>query len=205
LVRGKYAHFTIRDAVLKEGERLMERGACRRCHVSNRRGNRLAASLDTLKQSKTPEELSSAIRSPALGMPDFRFSDSQITALVNAVLSGQEATKVPKKELPLVLHLAGKKSREDIFTGKCGACHRVLSEYKGALGKSDSGPNLSGLLSPHYPKTYKSDQAWTVERLRQWLKNPRLTRPLGRMPPVALSEKEFGELVDILTVNSGTR
>ena len=203
LIRGKYAHYTLGNAVLKEGERLMENGACRRCHVSNRRGNRLAASLDSLKRSKTPEELAQAIRSPVLGMPEFRFSERQITALVNAILNGQGSANGPNKEMPLVIHLeSGKKSRQDIFTTKCGGCHRVLSEHKGALGKSDNGPNLSGILSPHYPKTYKTNQAWTKDRLRHWLKNPRLTRPAGRMPPVVLSEKEFAELVDILTVKS---
>lgn len=201
LIAGKFAHFTLGDALFKDGERLMERYACRRCHVSAGRGNRLATSLDTLKDTKTPEEIAAAISSPVMGMPDFRLDEKQVVALVNAVLGGAKKRGGGRLELPLVVHFeVAKSGGKDVFSSKCGPCHRMLSQGKGVLGSSDSGPNLSGLLTEYYPKTFGEGQGWSEERLRRWLGNPRMVRKWARMPPVELSAKEFRELVDMLLV-----
>lgn len=48
--------FTLGDEVLKrDGERLMEELACRRCHRSAGRGNALAANLDDTAVRKSVE------------------------------------------------------------------------------------------------------------------------------------------------------
>ncbi len=199
LIAGRYAHFTLRDKVLKDGERLMELYACRRCHVSAGRGNRLATVLDALAKTKSPEEVAVAIKSPAVGMPNFRLEEKQIVAVVNAVLNGAASGGGKQPERPLVVHFeAGKSGGNDVFTRRCGPCHRLLSESRGVLGSSDSGPNLSGLLSEYYPKTLKDGERWTAERLKRWLANPRTVRRWAVMPPVELSAIEFRELADLL-------
>jgi hypothetical protein len=70
----------------------------------------------------------------------------------------------------------------------------------GALGAGDIGPNLSGLFSQHYPKTFRNGEVWSARNLRAWLKNPREIREWARMQPVVLTEKEMKELEAIFPV-----
>jgi len=202
LIVGRFASFTLGDtATVREGNRLMGQFACRRCHVSGGRGNRLATPLDTLISARTPEEIAAALRSPGQGMPDFRLTEDQSVALVNAVLAGAKQGGKQGGERPLLLHFeAGDKKNEDIFTRKCGPCHRALTVRLGVLGRGAIGPNLSGLLSAWYPHTFGEGRPWSAERLRHWLKNPRTSRRWARMQPVELTTAEFRELVTILEV-----
>jgi len=88
---GKYALFTLGDgAQIKDGQRLVDQLACRRCHVSSGRGNRLAVSLDGSVVRKTAGELAFSIRRPVANMPDFALGEEQITVLVNAVSAGAQ-------------------------------------------------------------------------------------------------------------------
>ncbi len=196
---GKYARFTLGDPLqIKAGERLMTQFACRRCHVSGGRGNRLAVSLDDAAVRKTAGELALSIRRPVANMPTFALDEETVTALVNAVLvqaQGHEAATAA----PVRVHFStsGKKS-SDIFSTKCGSCHRILSQRLGAAGTGDVGPNLSGLLSEWYPATYKNSEAWSPRNLRSWLKNPRESRPLAKMLPVQLTGEELKELESII-------
>jgi hypothetical protein len=201
LIAGRFAGFTLGETVMvQEGKRLMGQLACRRCHISGGLGNRLATSLDTLMDAKSPEEIAAAISSPALGMPDFRLQEKQVVALVNAVFFGAKAAG-KHMERPLMVHFeAGRKGNEDVLSRKCGQCHRALSSGRGVIGSGDRGPNLSGLFTEYYPKTFGKGQGWSEERLRRWLVNPRMVRKWARMPPVKLSAKELRELVDLLMV-----
>jgi mono/diheme cytochrome c family protein len=184
----------------------MEQFACRRCHVTGGTGNRLATSLDTLTGGRTPEEIMSAVRSPAKGMPDFRLTEAQAVALVNAVLYGAGQTGNKGGARPLVLHFeAGPQREKDIFTRQCGSCHRALTERHGLVGTGAIGPNLSGLLSAWYPRTFGKGEAWSPGRLQRWLKNPRSVRPWAGMPPVALSSAEFLQLTALLEVSAPAR
>jgi mono/diheme cytochrome c family protein len=197
---GKYARFTLGDGVyIKEGERLMEQLACRRCHVSGGRGNRLAVSLDGAAVRKTAGELALSIRRPVANMPNFALTEDQITTLVNAVFAGSQGHDTAESA-PVRVHFnASGKKRADIFSAKCGSCHRILSERLGAVGTGEVGPNLSGLFSEYYPKTFKNGDAWTIQNLSAWLKNPRETRAWAKMLPVTLTEAEIKELTQILS------
>jgi len=178
----------------------MEELACRRCHISAGRGNGLAANLDDAAVRKSVGELVLAIRQPVATMPKFGLDDERIAMLVNIILAGSQGHEMGKAA-PAKVHFnnSGNKS-EDVFSKKCGSCHRILSERLGALGTGDSGPNLSGLFSPFYPKTYKNGEVWTVRNLDLWLKNPREIRVWARMQPVVLTEKEMKELETTLLV-----
>jgi cytochrome c2 len=186
------------EAYLKEGERLMEQLACRRCHVSGGRGNRLAASLDGAAARKTAGELALSIRQPVANMPNFSLPENRITMLVNAILAGSQGHETAETA-PVQVHFntSGKK-RADIFSVKCGGCHRMLTERLGALGTGDSGPNLSGLFSPFYPKSFRNGEMWNARNLGVWLKNPRESRPWARMMPVILTGPETKELVQLM-------
>lgn len=207
LIAGRFARFTLGEsAELTEGKRLMQQYGCRRCHISAGKGNRLATPLDTLAEARTPEEVMAAIKSPAQGMPDFRIADRQAVLLVNAILDGARHVQIQDREQPLRVHFEPVQgAKENIFSRKCGACHRVLTERQGAIGTGDIGPNLSGLFSGFYPVNFGEEQVWTGERLRRWLLNPRTVRGWARMPPIELSAAELRELVEILTVVPGEK
>lgn len=196
---GKYSRFTLGDrAQAREGGRLMDRLACRRCHVSGGRGNRLASSLDAAAARKTGGELALSIRRPVANMPDFRLNKEQITTLVNALLSGSQGRR-SDESAPVRVHFNPPgKNRPDIFSTKCGSCHRMLSQRLGAVGPGEVGPDLSGLLTEYYPQTFRNDEAWTPPNLNLWLKNPRGARPWARMLPVTLTEAEAKELVTLI-------
>lgn len=205
LIAGRFARFTLGEtSALNEGKRLLEQYACRRCHVSAGKGNRLATPLDTLADTKKTEEVAAAIKAPAQGMPDFRVTERQAVLLVNAILANARHVLSQHQAQPLRVHFDPAQSgKENIFSRKCGACHRALTENQGLLGRGDIGPNLTGLLSGYYPKTFGEGRVWAGERLKRWLENPRAVRPGARMPPVELSPAEFSELVETLQVGQG--
>lgn len=180
----------------------MEQFSCRRCHVSAGKGNHLAANLDSLRNQRSPEEIAASIERPALGMPDFSVTGQQSAMLVNAILAGADSVRYSKKDRPSVVHFEGPDGMDrHVFSKKCASCHRLLSERYGAMGKGDIGPNLSGLLTRWYPKTFKNGEGWDEKRLRDWLRNPRKVRHSAKMQPVILSEDEFKQLVEALMIN----
>ncbi len=183
---------------MKEGQRVIDLLACRRCHSSAGRGNSLTTNLDGAALRKTPKELVQSIRNPATNMPDFALTEEQMTVLINAIYSGSLARK-PDQIAPVKVHFnsAGRKD-PDIFSTKCGSCHRIISARLGAVGTGDIGPNLSGLFSGFYPKTFRNDEVWTTKNLDTWLKNPRVIRPWARMQPVLLNEIETREIESVI-------
>lgn len=199
---GKYARFTLGNAVEdKEGEQLLEQLACRRCHVSRGRGNRLAVSLDAAAARRTADELARSIRHSVANMPYFALREEQITTLVNAVLAGSKRQPENDETPPEKVHFTTSGTKNvDVFSKKCGSCHRLLSQRLAALGTGGIGPNLSGLLSPYYPETFRNGEAWNSKKLALWLKNPRAIRLEARMQAVMLTGAELKELETLLTV-----
>jgi len=200
IIAGRYAGFTLGEtAEVRAGMRLIEQYACRRCHVVAGRGNRLAASLDLAAARKAPPELAKSIQQPVEGMPDFRLNEQGQTAIINALQSAALLHKPGNTMQPQTVHFSTSTgSGRDLFSRKCGQCHRILSLRYGALGRGDIGPNLSGLLSPFYPQSFRTAERWSEARLADWLKNPRKTRPWALMQPVDLSRAELAELVSIM-------
>lgn len=200
LIAGRYASFTLGETdQVRAGMRLIELYACRRCHVVANRGNRLAASLDLAPSRKAPPELVKSIMQPVAGMPDFRLDERQQTAIINA-LQWAVVIQKPKNTIqPQIVHFSTSAAPDrDLFSRKCGPCHRILSLRHGVLGQGDIGPNLSGLLSPLYPQGSCSKNRWTEARLASWLKNPRRKSPWAMMQPVELTKDELAELVSIM-------
>jgi mono/diheme cytochrome c family protein len=200
LISGRFARFTLGDVPeVREGKRLMEQLACRRCHVSAGQGNRLATDLDVAAGRKTPQELVAAIRTPAQAMPDFRLPEGRLINVVTTILANTRGRNTGSREQSVVVHFdTTGDANKDVFTRKCGACHQALTLRLGAVGSGKNGPNLSGLLSPFYPKTYGTDEAWSRAHLSRWLKNPRTVRPWALMQPVAVTDQEVTELEQIL-------
>jgi len=200
LIRGIYAGFTnSRSAQLLSGIQLAEKGACRRCHVLNGTGNRLATSLDSLLWTTQPEAIRSALVNPALYMPNFYFSEKDLDRLVTTVLAGGLKAGKALREPPLVVHFSNAETvKQNIFVKNCGSCHKLLSKRDGGLGIGIVGSNLSGLLSRFYPQTFEGNKPWDEERLKRWLKNPRAVRKNALMRPITLKPEEWGELLKTL-------
>lgn len=196
LIEGRFSHFTLGNVtVVKEGNRLVDQLACRRCHRIAGSGNALAASLDRLIETKMPREIVDSIMRPVQGMPDFRLNKQQTVAVINAVFSGTRLEPVKGGERPLVKHFdKNSRSDEDVFGRHCGACHRMLTARKGLIGAGDMSPNLSGLLSQYYPLTYRGKERWGFTALQQWVRNPRTVLPNSTMRPVMLDEKQWWDL-----------
>ena len=207
LIRGKFSWFALPGSEpLRRGEKLLVNFACRRCHSSAGKGNRLAINLDRLPANTSPQKIFDSIKSPALFMPDFRCDDRQVADLVNAVLAGALKAGRAGSETPQVVHFEKLQlHKENIFEKQCGPCHKVLTIARGALGKGDIGPNLSGLFTEFYPKTWKNDGRWTAENLKKWLNNPREIRVNCQMLPVLLKKDEVDQLLIILAHQNGTR
>lgn len=207
LIRAKYSWFAIEGSQpLLRGEKLLVSFACRRCHLSAGKGNRLASNLDRLPTNTPPEKIFAAIKSRALFMPDFSFDDQQITDLVNAILAGTVKAEQKGGESPQVVHFEDKmRQMDNIFEKQCGPCHKILSQAFGALGKGEVGPNLSGLFSEHYPATLKNNDRWTAAFLGKWLENPRKIRKNSQMRPIPLKKDEFERLSAIFATNPAVK
>ncbi len=203
LIAGRYAGFTNPlSSGVRSGKKLAEQSACRRCHTLAKTGNRLASNLDSLLWNSTPELIRVALAKPAIFMPDFHFSSPDLDHLITAILAGGLQADKPKQEQPQLVFFATEgKQMQNVFVKQCGGCHKLLSKRDGGLGNGISAPNLSGLLSSHYPASFESDKRWDAERLKRWLKNPRAIRPQTLMRPVMLKPDEWQELLRIITVD----
>jgi cytochrome c2 len=200
LVAGRFAHYKIEGSqVVERGKELLERSACRRCHRYDEKGNRLAGSLDVTGVTGKARDIHHAIREPALFMPNFHLNDRQIAALVNAILARAKFEKPPAGETPFVVHFQDAHNvRKNIFAEKCGQCHKILSELSGGLGSGEIGPNLSGLVSEFYPRTYRDGESWDSEKLQKWIENPRSIRTNAMMQPVRFEPGELRQLLAII-------
>ena len=135
----------------------------------------------------------------------FSLTDSAVVKR-GATLLLKEGTATPPSlaETPLVIHFekAGAAS-ENIFAKRCGGCHRALTVKEGGLGEGETAPNLSGLLTPYYPRSLEKpgkEAPWSEQDLEKWLKNPRKLRPLTRMLPIVFKDGEFSQLVQTLDI-----
>ena len=197
LISGRYASFTnSRSVEMLSGLQLVEKAACRRCHVLVGTGNRLATNLDTLFWTTQPEAIRAALVNPALYMPNFYFMEQDLTRLVTTVLAGGLKAGKVLREPPLVVHFsAADAAKHNIFVKNCGACHKLLSKRDGGLGSGIVGPNLSGLLSQFYPPTFEGNKIWDEKGLKRWLENPRAIRKNATMRPIQLNPEEWSELL----------
>jgi mono/diheme cytochrome c family protein len=192
LLTGRVAEHRLVDGLaLREGRRLVDALACRRCHTIGGKGNRLATSLDAVAWSREQNGLVTSIREPVENMPVFGLDEGQAEAIVAFLLrsgtpdGAQEAYRV---------HFARRASTiPTLFEKQCGGCHRFLGSA-GPVGTGGVGPNLSGLFTEFYPPTANGNHAWTAKALADWLRNPRAFRPATTMPPVALSEDEVRQV-----------
>jgi cytochrome c2 len=180
----------------------MERFACRRCHTVGRQGNRLAANLDTARSSISVENMDKALSTPAFYMPVFGFTPDQRADIITALLATEQPAAPPRDQATIVHFADAAHTATDLFTRQCGSCHKILSPQIGGAGRSDIGPNLSGLLTPHYPRTLPGNTAWNPKNLAQWLDNPRRFRKASLMRPVRLTPPEFRQLLQVMADHS---
>ena len=192
LIAARFAHFALPDSpVVARGQKRLEQAGCRRCHVSGGRGNGLATDLDRLLPGAQPAETLASIQRPALFMPRFAFPEATAVEVVNALYASSARAPGRTGETPLVVHFDRAAPKENAFEKRCGGCHRMLTRTLGGLGVGEAGPNLSGLVSEFYPGTVTEGVRWSPANLKRWVANPRETRRLALMPPLALADAEW--------------
>ena len=172
---------------------MVDAAACRRCHTIGGQGNALATNLDRVVWEREQSGLMTSITRPVENMPAFGFDDDQAEALIASLLSS--ARPGASEETYRVQFVRDAARAPSTFDEKCGGCHRLLTSL-GPRGAGRQGPNLSGLLTPFYPKTAPGDLPWSEKTLTEWLENPRAMRPLALMPPVAVSKQEMQEILE---------
>jgi mono/diheme cytochrome c family protein len=189
LLTGRAAEYRMKVAQgPRDGERLVEMLACRRCHSIGGKGNSLAANLDAVAWKREQPQLVSSIREPVENMPRFGLDRAQAEAIVAFLL--RSGNPEPPRDTYRVHFTRGSSARPTVFERECGGCHRFLGST-GPVGGGSAGPNLSGLFTPFYPKTAPGDRAWTGKAIADWLRNPRAARPQTTMPPVALGADDL--------------
>jgi mono/diheme cytochrome c family protein len=198
LLTGRAAEHRVPDGpAVREGRRLVEDLACRRCHTVGGTGNRLATDLDQVAWSREQRQLTASILEPVENMPAFGLGREQAEAVIAYLLSrGRPAA--PRDVYRVHFERAAPVS-PSVFEEQCGGCHRFLGPA-GALGRGNAGPNLSGLFTSFYPPTAPGEHPWTEKALADWLRNPRALRPVTTMPPVALTPEDWSELAEELGV-----
>jgi len=190
---------------LREGQRLVEALACRRCHAIGGEGNRLASDLDAVVWTREQAALEASIREPVENMPRFGLDRRQAESVVAYLLhAGSRDRAQDRYRVHFAREAAaGGAAPESAFEKSCGGCHRILSS-SGPRGTGSAGPNLSGLFTAFYPRTAPDPAtakspttaaatggAWSERALGDWLRNPRAARPQTTMPPVRLTGEEL--------------
>ena len=189
LLTGRAAeHRRAEGLAVREGQRLVETLACRRCHAIGGKGNRLATSLDAVAWRREQAQLVLSIREPVENMPRFGLDEEQAEAIVAFLL--RSGSPDPPQDTYRVHFTRGASPSSTVFEKECGGCHRFLGST-GPLGTGTTGPNLSGLFTPFYPPTAPGERPWTDKALADWLRNPRASRAHSTMPPVALGEDDL--------------
>jgi mono/diheme cytochrome c family protein len=202
LLTGRAAELRLPGSLaLREGRRLVQALACRRCHTIGNEGNNLATSLDAVVWKRGQAELVSSIREPVENMPDFGLDEGQAEAVVAFLL---RSGRPDRSQDTYRVHFSRPASPgTGVFEKECGGCHRFLGPA-GPVGTGNAGPNLSGLFTPYYPPTAPGNRRWDEKALREWLRNPRASRAHTTMPPVALGEDDLRKLAAELSSPRGT-
>ncbi len=195
LIEGRYSYFLLDSYEVSRGGDIIEELRCRRCHIAGGKGNTLASSLDSTIKRLTAASIDDNITVPNDQMPQFNLLSRDSVYLVNALLS--YANKIENKSMTEVAQLSDTKGA-DLFNGKCGGCHRLLSN-KGALGLHTLAPFLSGLYSEYYPplETGGKTLKWDEKLLSDWISNPRKVKPDTIMPVIKLTDKEKSEIIEL--------
>jgi cytochrome c2 len=198
LAPGRLVRYRIPGDLSAElGTRVLETFACRRCHKIYGKGNSLASNLDNLA-GVHPSRILESILKPVVYMPDFRFDLGTASLLVNAIAKAAESNRKEKHQAPKIVRFDNvDKHFDNIFEKYCGGCHRILTKA-GAFGRGNIGPNLSGLMGEHYPKTYVEMRQWDEKRLEKWIKNPRAVKENARMQPISIENHQLNQLLFLL-------
>lgn len=192
------AHALSGDPAVEQGRSLVDRLACRRCHVVGKAGNRLATNLDRVVWQRDQSELERSIAAPVENMPRLGLEERQVEAVLAFLL---QTTDPDRAEATYRVRFVKSSTRPgSVFEERCGGCHRALTA-DGPLGRGSAGPNLSGLLSSYSPATAPGEVPWSARGVERWLDNPRAVRRLAAMRPIRLGTAERRQLESELRVS----
>ncbi|WP_283804954.1 selenite/tellurite reduction operon c-type cytochrome lipoprotein ExtS [Denitrovibrio acetiphilus] len=193
IITAKYSGLYTDENDVKTGKEIVEDSACRRCHIIGAKGENSAVSLDYRAKIHTGEYLADKLINTNEYMPDFHFSDRDVTKIIKYLLFASSGT-VQKEAEPYVAYI--KTSDDDVFGKHCGNCHKVITRQSGGKGTGEIARNLSGLFSQYFDSDVlqEGDDRWTPELLLKWVRNPRSINKTTIMPPVNLSKNEESDL-----------
>lgn len=196
LLTGRAAAVGLPEGIaLREGQRLVEDLACRRCHTIGGKGNRLATSLDSVVWRREQSELVRSILEPVESMPSFGLSAGQAEAVVAFLLASGD--REPPDDRYRVQFARSGVPGTTVFEKECGGCHRLLGP-SGPVGTGNTGPNLSGIFTAFYPRTAPGSRSWDPKAVADWIRNPRASRPATLMPPVSLPDEDVRSVLATL-------
>jgi len=170
LLTGRAAEHRLEDGLgPREGRRLVEALACRRCHTIGGKGNHLATSLDAVVWKREQAPLVTSIREPVENMPRFGLDEAEAEAIVAFLL--RSGRPDPPQDTYRVHFTRGTSTSPTVFEKECGGCHLA---YPPALLPSASWRGLMGGLDRHFGQNAELDEpqrarleGWLVERAGQ--------------------------------------
>ena len=178
--------------------KLMSDLACLSCHRINGHGGEMAPDLTWEGSSVQKEWLVQFLKNPGTlrpalirRMPRFNLTDSEITELVDYMMTVYQSPAIDRDSLPQSGYSAGQiELGKQLFYGKyaCQGCHIVdVKNDKGYIG-----PTLTQVGS-------RLTAAW----IYAWMKNPQSLRPGTVEPNHAMSDEEAGALTAFLMSQKG--
>ncbi|MBI5665369.1 MAG: c-type cytochrome [Nitrospirae bacterium] len=175
-----------------QGRDLIEKYNCLGCHKIENTGGAIGPDLTMEGKKSRPEWLFTFLKRPhkirplpmlKAGMPNFNLPDSEVTAIIEYLLSVSKETYPynfePKKEIGPEDVWNGEKLYQEIFA--CSGCHSI-DGHGGQVG-----PDHTDLAS-------RLKRDW----IRQWLQNPQAIKPDVCMPRFKFRDWEFEALTDYL-------
>lgn len=193
LITGKFADFLFNSKDISDAKRIIEDAGCRRCHLIAEKGNHLARDLYFTGKNREGEYISKMIKEPNEYMPNFNFDNATVVKIAKFIIFDGTVRRESKIS-PYPVYLDSEE--KNIFSEKCGRCHKALLKGIGPAGKGDIGPNLSGIFTDYYkPFTFEKDRKFDENLLKKWLKNPRSINKNTTMPIINLSDSELKDLI----------
>jgi cbb3-type cytochrome oxidase cytochrome c subunit len=226
-----YASATSDEKLVDQGKQLWSQARCNLCHVTNGKGGNnvkvYAPDLSKIGSKVNKEWMFKWIKNPnayfpGTKMPRFRFTDQEINALVEYIVSEYKDDDAEMKyTTPVEIKAESiRKGKDLILKYGCYGCHKLqgmeemvqvapslLSQgvtfLKGEEMKEKIGAELSSIGSKpvdmlDFGKLKKSMPNDRLSYIKQKLRDPRGYRLGLRMPDFRLTESEINGLASVL-------
>jgi mono/diheme cytochrome c family protein len=167
-----------------EGRRLFEEKGCFGCHSIGGKGGNLGPALDLVSQRHNPDWIAAHFQnpqavSPGTVMPQFNFTEQQIRALTEFLLSLTDTNMVGFLKLPSTVNPV-ERGRAVYKKYGCAGCHGA--EAKGGV------PNPNAKTAQQVPGLLYVSEGYTKDELKKRILNGQREIPVmdPKKPPAPL-------------------